>query len=238
MTTSIIDNLNIKIFSDGAKVEDIINLIKNPLIKGVTTNPSLMRKAGIVNYKDGCTEILKYVKDIPVSIEVISDDIDEMYEQGLELASWGENVCVKIPITNTKSESSLKTISKLLHKNVYLNITAIFQADQIFDLVKQINDNKIILSIFAGRIADSGRDPKKIIKEVQALSLGKNTELLWASTREAYNIVEANDIGCDIITVSPSILNKLDVFNKDLLLYSLETVKMFYEDAKKSNYII
>ena len=132
----------------------------------------------------------------------------------------------------------MKTISKLLNKNVYLNITAIFQADQVFDLVKQINDNKIILSIFAGRIADSGRDPKKIIREVQALSLGKNTELLWASTREAYNIVEANDIGCDIITVSPSILNKLDVFNKDLLLYSLETVKMFYEDAKKSNYII
>lgn len=238
MTKSIIDNLNIKIFSDGANIEDIINLLKNPLIRGITTNPSLMRKAGIVNYKEGCVEILKYVKDIPVSFEVISDDIDEMFEQGLEISSWAKNVCVKIPITNTKSQSSLNTIVKLLEKNVYLNITAIFYSDQVVDLVKKINDNKIILSIFAGRIADSGRDPKKIIHEVQTLPLGRNTELLWASTREAYNIVEANDIGCDIITVSPSILNKLDIFDKDLSIYSLETVKMFYEDAKKSNYKI
>jgi len=238
MTNSIIDNLKIKIFSDGADVKDIINLIKNPLIKGITTNPSLMRKAGILNYKDGCIEILKHVKDLPVSFEVISDDLEEMYEQALEIASWGNNVCVKIPVTNTKNQSSVTTISKLLQKNVYLNITAIFYSTQILEIIKHVNDSRIILSIFAGRIADSGRDPKNIIRDIQSLSLGKNTELLWASTREAYNIVEADDIGCDIITVSPSILNKLDNFDKDLSIYSLETIKKFYEDAKKSNYKI
>jgi len=230
----------IDIYADGADVNKILELNKNNFIRGFTTNPSLMRNAGIVNYKDFAKEILKKIPDKPISFEVFADNIELMEAQALEISSWGKNVNIKIPITNTKGVSTVPLIKRLTERKIKCNITAIFTIKQISLILDNVNlEANLILSIFAGRIADTGRDPKYIIKE--AIDLAKNykqIKILWASTREVLNISQAEEIGCHIITVTPDILEKLNLKNKNLEEYSLETVKMFYNDAQKSNYNI
>jgi len=233
---------NIKIFADGADYKSIVNYNKKFFIKGLTTNPSLMKKSGVKNYADFAKKVLKVVNKKPISFEVFSDDFNGMYNQAKIIASWGKNVYVKIPVTNTKGKNSYSLIKKLSEEKIKLNITAIFTNDQIKNVIKSLNpDIKSIISIFAGRIADTGKNPEKlIIKTLKLLKKKKNfnCEVLWASTRELYNIVSASKIGCHIITVPNNILEKLNLFNKSLKIYSLETVKEFYKDAKEANFKI
>jgi|TARA_B110000259_G_scaffold38096_1_gene43432 transaldolase len=230
--------MNIKIFADGADSSDILKLNKNKIIKGFTTNPTLMKKAGIKDYKEFAFKILSKIKNKPISFEVFEDDIDKMYNQAIEINSWGKNVNVKIPITNTKSISCSELIQTLCHEGVHCNVTAIFLPNQIELVLNKLKkDSKIILSIFAGRIADTGIDPVPIIKEALALSKGHtSSEILWASPREALNIIQADQLGCHIITLTPDLINKINNFGKNLEEFSLETVKMFYNDAKTSKY--
>ena len=229
-----------QIFADGADIQSIKKLLKNKKIKGFTTNPSLMRKSGIKNYEKFSKQIAKLVYPKSISLEVFSDDIEEMYDQAKVISSWGKNVFVKIPVINTHGTSTSKIIKKLSNENIKLNITAVFTENQINVVTNSINPkSKVILSVFAGRIADSGRNPLKQIKyAIKKTKNNKNHQVLWASTREAYNIIEANKVGCDIITVSPDILKKMKNFNKSLLDFSKDTVKMFYDDAKSSGYKI
>ena len=234
-------NLNkIAIYCDTSEKKKIIKYSKNKLIKGFTTNPSLMKSAGVKNYKSFAKEISKKVKNKPISFEVISDDLGEMCNQAKRISKWGNNIYVKIPITNSKGKKTLPIIKKLSNLNIKLNITALFTIDQIREIKKNISKNsKVIISIFAGRIADTGRDPEKII--VQSIKLFKdykNVKILWASTREIFNIIHAQKIKCHIITVPDKILNNIELLNKNLLSYSKETVKKFYEDAKLSKFII
>tara|TARA_Y100000741_G_scaffold362569_1_gene348607 strand:+ start:780 stop:1499 length:720 start_codon:yes stop_codon:yes gene_type:complete len=235
-----LENLNIKIFADGADFENFEKLNNNNVIQGFTTNPTLMKKAGIKSYKNFALEILKIVKTKRISFEVFADSIIEMERQANEIASWGDNVNVKIPITNTKGELTNELISRLSKNGVKCNVTAIFTNNQIKKILEIDNyDNQIILSIFAGRIADSGVDPINIMSEaVELVSKLRNFEILWASPRELLNIFQANEIGCDIITIPNDILKKIDNIGKDLEIFSLETVKMFYNDAKKAGYKI
>ena len=235
-----IDQLNVKIFADGADINSIKSLSQISYIKGFTTNPTLMKKSGVDNYKKFSKEILKIVKDKPISFEVFADEIDEMEEQAREINSWGENVNIKIPVTNTKGESTAELVSKLSDSGIICNVTAIFSNDQIINIIKKINfDTKMILSVFAGRIADTGIDPVSIMKEsINIIKEYKNIELLWASPRELLNIFQANHIGCHIITVSDELLKKLTSIGKDLDQFSLETVSMFYNDAKAAGYQI
>jgi len=235
-----IDRLNVKIFADGADINSIKSLSQISYIKGFTTNPTLMKKSGVENYKKFSKEILQIVKDKPISFEVFADEIDEMEEQAKEINGWGENVNIKIPVTNTKGESTAELVSKLSDSGIICNVTAIFSNDQIINIVKKINfDTKMILSVFAGRIADTGIDPVPIMKEsINIIKEYKNIELLWASPRELLNIFQANHIGCHIITVSDELLKKLTNIGKDLNQFSLETVSMFYNDAKVAGYQI
>jgi transaldolase len=231
---------NIKIFADGADINSIKKILKNKLVKGFTTNPTLMKKAGIKDYEIFSKRVAKLVYPKSVSLEVFSDDLYEMYRQAKIISSWGNNIYVKIPIINTKGVSTNRIVKKLSNERVNLNITAIFTLKQIKDVVKVLNkSSNTILSIFAGRIADSGRDPKDLIrKSVKFCKNYKKISILWASTREVYNIVEASNCGCHIITASDDIINKVKNFNKDLKIFSRETVKMFYNDAKFSGYNI
>lgn len=228
-----INNLNIKIFADGADLESIYNLNSVNYIKGFTTNPSLMKKAGIQDYKDFALSLLSKIKNKPISFEVFSDDISEMEKQAEEIASWGKNVNVKIPITNTKKESTTELIGKLSSKGIECNVTAIFSIKQVKEVLYVLDKSTpAILSIFAGRIADTGIDPIKIIDEAIELSKVKpKSQILWASTREILNIFQADKAGCQIITVPHEILNKLSYLNKDLEEFSLETVEGFYKDS-------
>jgi transaldolase len=211
-----------------------------PYINGFTTNPTLMRKAGIHSYEDFSKEILATVQEKPLSLEVFSDDFNEMEKQARKIYSWGKNVYVKIPITNSMGGSSINLIKKLSNDGIKLNITALFTEQQVQETISALNINtKSIISVFAGRIADTGKDPSILIRKTLGLiGSNKNHEVLWASTRQFFNIIEANTIGCHIITVSPDIINKFNLINYDLKQYSLDTVKQFYYDAKKSNYII
>ncbi len=233
-------DFNIKIFSDGADLDSIIEAYQDGLVKGFTTNPTLMSQAGITNYMAFAREVLRVVTDLPVSFEVFSDEFDEMRRQAHTLAELGENVYVKIPVTNTKRESAAGLIADLAQSGIKLNITAIMSLRQVRDVADALQpDVPSIVSVFAGRIADTGRDPLPIMKE----SLGileplPAAELLWASPREALNIVQAEQIGCPIITVTPAVLKKTGNFNKDLEEFSLETVKMFYDDAAGSGFAI
>jgi transaldolase len=233
-------DLQIKIFADGARIEDIIEMNRNPIIQGLTTNPTLMRKAGVKNYKDFALEVLTHVKIKPISLEVFSDDLKEMEKQAEEIASWGENVYVKIPITNSKGISTLDIISKLIEKEIKINTTAIMTLDQVKRLKQILNPNvKNYVSIFAGRIADTGRDPVPIMEEaLNILKTIKTSEVIWASPRELLNIIQADKIGCHIITASTDILEKIKLLGYDLEKYSLETVAMFYRDALESEYQI
>ena len=231
--------MKISIYADGADKNNIYSLNKKKIIKGFTTNPSLMKKAGIKNYENFCKELVKKIKK-PISFEVFSDDLDEMYIQAKKISSWGKNVYVKIPIMNTKRKKTFKLIKQLTKEKIKLNITAIFTYNQISGLKKVLNNKSdCIISIFAGRIADSGRDPKPMIaKSIKMFNNYKKCKILWASTREAYNIIEANNLGCHIITATPDILKKMKNFNKNLENFSLDTVKMFYKDAVSAGYKI
>ena len=237
---SLLEKLKIKIFADGADLESIIKLNEKIFIKGFTTNPSLMKKAGIVNYKDFALNVLDKIKKKPISFEVFSDDIAEMERQAEEIASWGENINVKIPITNTKKISTIKIIENLSNKGIQCNITAIFTTIQLEEVVKVLNKSTpTILSVFAGRIADTGLDPIDIM--AQSINIAKTkpkSEILWASTRELVNIFQANKIGCQIITVPHEILSKINNVGKNLEDFSLETVKSFYKDATAAGYKI
>lgn len=235
-----IRDLKIKIFADGAEPQGILELNKKDYIKGFTTNPSLMRKAGIKDYKSFALEILNTIKDKPISFEIFADDLDEMQNQAEQIASWGENIFVKIPITNTKKKNTGKIIKNLSAKGIKLNITAIFTNNQLREVLKSIDKRTpTILSVFAGRIADAGYDAQEVLRESVELSQEySNCEILWASTREIYNIIEAEKCGCHIITVPNEILSKLHNLGKDLEQFSLETVKGFYKDALESKFNI
>ena len=232
--------LKIKIFADGADEKHMLDLNKLKHIKGLTTNPSLMKKAGIKNYSVFAKKILKKIKIKPISFEVFSDKHEEMYKQAKIISSWGKNVYVKIPITNSTGKSCHKIIKKLSDEKVNLNITAVFTISQVKILKNNLNPkSKSIISIFAGRIADTGRNPADIIKQsVKMFSKRKNVEILWASTRELFNIFEANNLKCQIITVTPDILKKIKLINYNLNKYSLDTIKDFYNDAKDVGYKI
>ena len=233
-----LENLNIMIFADGADKSGMLEMYSKSYIKGLTTNPTLMRKANILDYKVFCKDILKSINDKPISFEVFSDDFSEMERQALEIASWGENVYVKIPITNTKQEGCFKLLEKLGRNDVKLNITAIMTIEQIKQTIDVLNPNvPSYISVFAGRIADTGRDPIPIMSEaIEILKKNSKSELIWASPREILNIFQAEDIGCHIITVTNDILKKLNLLNYDLKTYSLDTVKMFYNDAINAGY--
>lgn len=228
----------IEYYADGANIKDIKIGNKNNKIKGFTTNPSLMKLSGIKNYKKFAKEILKIVKIKPVSFEIFADEAHEIEAQARIISSWGKNVFVKIPIINTKGISNAKLIGKLNKENIRLNVTAVFLPKQSVDVVKYIGKKTdIIISVFAGRIADSGRDPViELKKHINLAKNFKNIKILWASVREPLNLIQAQNIGCHIITVPQEILRKTKNFNKDLFKYSKETVKMFYDDAKKSGF--
>lgn len=234
-----IDNLKIKIFADGADVSEMEKAAGMGIIKGFTTNPTLMRKSGVTDYEEFAKEALKRVKGLPISFEVFSDDFDSMHREALKISSWGNNVFVKIPVTNTKGESSGGLIKKLASENVKLNVTAILTIEQV-ELLSKIfpADNESIISVFAGRIADTGVDPVPYMKKAKDLLKGTKLQLLWASSREVLNIIQAEEYGCDIITVTNDLLKKLGMLGKDLKELSLDTVKMFYNDASSAGYKI
>ena len=235
-----IEDLKIKIFSDGADVEEMLDMNKNDFIKGLTTNPSLMRKAGIRDYKSFAKDILKEIKKKPISFEVFSDEFSEMERQADEIASWGSNVYVKIPITNTKRESSENLIRSLSQKKIKLNITALMNINQVKTVISVLNnDVPSIVSVFAGRIADTGHDPIPLMLNcLEVMKTNKKAELLWASSRELLNIFQAEEIGCHIITVTNEIIKKIKLVNYDLSEYSLDTVKNFYNDALEAKFKI
>ncbi len=229
-------NMPIKIYADGADLNQMIAWALDDRISGLTCNPSLMRAAGITNYALFAREVLEVIHK-PVSFEVFADDFDEMERQARLIASWGDNVYVKIPVTNTKEESSTTLIKKLSDDGIKLNITAIFSCVQIDDVTSVLNETPAIISIFAGRIADTGRDPAWLGGFARTRAK-PNTEILWASTRELLNIKQAERCKFDIITVPDDLLKKLHLFGKDLTEYSRETVRMFYDDAKASGYVL
>ena len=233
-----VNELNVKIFADGANKNIMLEMKQDPFISGFTTNPSLMRKAGINNYEAFAKDIIHHLPDDSISFEIFADDLDEMYEQALLISSWGPNVYTKIPITNSTGISMIPLIHHLAKEGVKQNITAIMTLQQVEETSMALKDGpSSYISVFAGRIADTGRDPYPIMK--QALEIMRpypNLELIWASPRELFNIFQADEIGCHIITVSDDILKKLYLVGKDLNQFSLETVKMFYEDAQKAGF--
>jgi transaldolase len=233
-------SLKVKLFADGADIAGIMEMAANPLIKGFTTNPTLMRKAGIVDYKAFALQVLKAVPDRPVSFEVFADDFSEMEAQALEIASWGGNVNVKIPVTNTKGDFCGPLVGRLSKAGVQLNITAVMTVEQVKRIAEHLApETPAIVSVFAGRIADTGRDPVPIMTQaVYVLKTKPMAELIWASPRELLNIFQADAIGCHIITATNDILKKLALVGKDLEAYSLETVEMFFKDATAAGYRI
>ena len=228
-----IETLKVKIFADGADKNGMLEMYEKPYIKGFTTNPTLMKKAGITDYQAFCMDILTYIKDKPLSFEVFSDDFIEMEHQAMEIAGWGENVYVKIPVTNTRQETCYDLVKKLATQKVKLNVTALMTLNQVRDVVASLDPGvPSYVSVFAGRIADTGRDPVPMMAAaVKELKNAPFAELIWASPRELLNIFHANDIGCHVITVTNDILKKLSLVDYDLDTYSLDTVKMFYNDA-------
>lgn len=228
----------VQIFADGADKAGMLELYGNPGIKGFTTNPTLMRKAGIVNYEEFARDILETINDRPISFEVFSDDFDEMLRQALLISSWGDNVYVKIPVTNTLGEPAYDLIRQLAAMGVKQNVTAIMTLEQTKAVVEALAQGpSAYVSIFAGRVADTGRDPLPMMKEaLEIMRPYSQLELIWASPRELLNIFQASEIGCHIITVTNDILKKLSLVGKDLTEYSLETVKMFYNDASAAGF--
>ncbi len=233
-------DLKIKIFADGADKAGILEMAKNPVISGFTTNPTLMKKAGVKDYKSFAQDVLKEITEKPISFEVFSDDFDEMEGQALEIASWGDNVYVKIPITNTKGKSAASLVEKLAKQGVKVNVTAMMNLRQVREVVPgMVHGPGGYVSVFAGRVADSGRDPVPAMHDiVEYLKPYPAIELIWASPREVLNILQADRIGCHIITVTNDLIKKMGLFGKDLDEYSLDTVKMFYNDAKAAGYTL
>jgi len=233
-------SLKIKIFADGADKAGIAEIGKNPLVKGFTTNPTLMRKVGITDYEAFAKEVLGIIGGRPISYEVFADDFSEMERQAQKIAAWGDNVYVKIPVTNTKGESAVPTVKKLAAAGVKLNVTALMTLQQVKEVAEALKDGPPSnISVFAGRIADTGRDPLPIMKEaIEIMKIAPKSELIWASPRELLNIFHAESIGCHIITVTNDVLAKLSLVGKDLGEYSLDTVKMFERDGKASGFTL
>lgn len=233
-----LNSLSVKIFADGADRAGMIEMAAKPHIAGLTTNPTLMRKAGIVDYRAFALDILSAIPDKPISFEVFSDDFDEMEEQANEIASWGRNVYVKIPVTNTRAEPATGLIRRLASAGVKQNVTALMTRAQVCEVSAALGRGaESYISVFAGRIADTGRDPLEMMTEaVKVMAPFTNQQLIWASPRELLNVFQADAIGCHIITVTNDLLKKLDLVGKDLDVYSLETVQMFYDDARKAGF--
>jgi transaldolase len=235
-----LSDLKVKLFADGADLAGMKEMAANPLIRGFTTNPTLMRKAGVVDYKTFAHDVLEAIPDRPVSFEVFADDFGQMETQALEIASWGRNVNVKIPVTNTKREFSGPLIERLSKAGVKVNVTAVMTLEQVESITAKLHPTTpAIISVFAGRIADTGRDPMPIMAQaVQIIKARPEVQLIWASPRELLNVFQADAIGCHIITATNDILKKLSLIGKDLGVYSLETVEMFYRDARAAGYTI
>ena len=235
-----LDDLKIKLFADGADLNSILELYKNPRIQGFTTNPTLMHKAGITDYEQFGRKLLAAVQDRPISLEVFADDLETMEIQARKIATWGSNVNIKIPVTNTKGEFAGSLISKLSAEGVQLNVTAIMTPQQVRKVAEALDPRTpAIISVFAGRIADTGVDPMPLMREcLAALKDRPLAELLWASPREVLNVFQANEVGAHIITATPDVLAKLKLFGKDLDEYSLDTVKMFHNDATAAGFSI
>jgi transaldolase len=232
--------LNVKIFADGANKSEILRLYEDPQIKGFTTNPTLMRKAGISDYEAFAKDILTHIKDRPISFEVFSDDFADMERQALKIADWGPNVYVKIPVTNTKGEPSYDLVNRLANRKVQLNVTAILTMEQVREVSGALENHAAsYVSVFAGRIADTGIDPVPMMAASVAMcSCFDKQEIIWASPRELLNIFQANAIGCQVITVTPDVLKKLALVGKDLAEFSLDTVKMFRTDALSAGFTL
>ena len=234
-----VKNFKIKIFADGADLSSIKRLNSIKYISGFTTNPTLMKRAGIKDYKKFALNVLKYVKIKPISFEVFADSLNLMKQQGKEIASWGKNIYVKIPVTNSKGVKTTNIIKSLSKEGISLNITALFTKSQILETVNALDkETKSIISIFAGRIADTGVNPENIMKYAFKVAKKKNIEVLWASTRETYNIFEAQNIKCHIITVPHNILSKFDLISMNLNKLSLATVKSFLKDSIQAGFKI
>lgn len=235
-----VEDLKVKIFADGADKMGMLEMNGNPLIQGLTTNPTLMKKVGITDYRAFCKDILITIKEKPLSFEVFSDDFSEMERQAMEIASWGSNVYVKIPVTNTKKETCYALVKKLTAQGVKVNVTALMTLEQTRDVVAVL-DPKVpsYVSIFAGRIADTGRDPVPLMAAaVEMLKVSPAAELIWASPRELLNVFQADNIGCQVITVTNDLIKKLSLVGYDLEEYSLDTVKMFYNDAVSAEFML
>tara|TARA_X000000368_G_scaffold360800_1_gene304715 strand:+ start:59 stop:757 length:699 start_codon:yes stop_codon:yes gene_type:complete len=232
--------MNTKIFCDIADLTSIKKFYKKKIIKGFTTNPSLMRKAGAKDYKSYSKQILQICKNKPISFEVFADDQTSMIKQGKEISAWGKNVFVKVPVVNSKNKFTGNAIKELNSQNIKLNITAVYSAKQTEKILKKINKkSKVIISIFAGRAGDAGKDPiPEFIKSIKLAKKFKNVEILWASVREPYNYLQSKQLGCHIITIPPSIIQKIEKFGKTFEQLTTETVKTFLIDSKKSNYKI
>ena len=235
-----LQDLKIKIFADGANLADIARLANDPIIQGFTTNPTLMRKANVDDYQGFSQQVLSIIQDRPVSFEVFSDEFDEMELQAKELASWGANVYVKIPVTNTRGEFSGQLVEKLSNDGIQVNVTALMTTDQVRRVTSHLSsETNSIVSVFAGRIADTGRDPVPLMAEaVEILKSRPKAELIWASPRELLNVFQADSVGCQIITATNDVLGKLRLVGKDLDEYSLETAQMFRNDALGAGYTI
>jgi transaldolase len=231
-------DLQVKIFADGADRASMLESYANPQISGFTTNPTLMRRAGVTEYRTFAHDIVKEIPDRHISFEVFSDEFDDMERQAREIATWGDNVYAKIPVTNTKGESSCDMVNRLSQDGVKVNVTAIFLLDQVRVVAEAVNGGApCCVSVFAGRIADAGLDYMPVMaKSVEMLKPNPNAELIWASPREVYNVVQADDIGCHIITCTSDIIKKLPTFGKELRQFSLETVQLFYDDASAAGY--
>ena len=232
--------LKIKLFADGANLDDMLTAYRGGVVQGFTTNPTLMRRAGVVDYESFSREVLELIPDRPISFEVFADDFDTMYRQALRINTWGEQVYVKIPITNTKGESAVALIKRLVGDGIKLNVTAILTLEQVQEVNRVLSPMiPSVVSVFAGRIADTGIDPVPLMTAAaQMLKIESKAELLWASPREVLNVYQADTCGCAIITATNDILKKLSMFGKDLEELSRETVQMFYDDARKAGFQI
>ena len=235
-----LDNLKVKIYADGADRDGMLEMYAKSYIQGFTTNPTLMKKAGITDYKAFAHEILQAIPDRPISFEVFADEFTDMERQALEIKTWGENVYVKIPVSNTRQEMAYDLIERLSIAGVHLNVTAILTLEQVQNVADALKDGPdSIVSVFAGRIADTGLDPVPVMqKALTLLEVAPKAELLWASPREVLNIYQADNIGCHIITATNDLIRKLALGGKDLAEYSLETVQMFYDDAQSAGYTL
>ena len=229
----------IRVFADGASLPALLELSQNPQIAGFTTNPTLMRKAGVKDYRAFAREVLTHIKTQPISFEVFADEIGEMNRQAREIASWGDNVYVKIPVTNTRRESAAGLVRDLTAAGVKLNVTALCTLGQVHEVAQALKGGApSVISVFAGRIADTGRDPMPLMRAALEICAAADAkiELLWASPRELLNLVQAAEVGCHIITVTPDLLKKIELVGKDLADFSLDTVKMFHRDASDAGY--